>query len=285
MLHIVMDGSGDMPPGWAAKYDIVMVPIYLHVGDQTFTQGVDLSDEGFYRLVDETQTIPKTAVPSPSQCAAVYRRIASPGDTILSLHLSSKLSHMFASAVQAAHEVAGELNVIAYDTYSGSAGLGYMCRDARLLERAGAPLPSILQHLDFIKANMHIVFTVDSLEYARLSGRVKALQATLTSLLSIKPVIVLRDGALDLSDRVRTRQKALTYIIDTMCRQVGDRLVNVAVVHARAPEAGQALLERVRQALNCKEIVLTNLSIAVSAHLGPGTVGIVAYPIEDPTRT
>jgi DegV family protein with EDD domain len=281
MLHIVMDGSGDMPPDWAATYDIDVIPIYLHVGDREYVQGVDLSDEGFYNLVDSTRIIPRTAVPSPHQFAAAYRRIAQPGDTILSLHLSSKLSRMFTSAAQAAHDVAGELNVIAYDTLNGSAGLGFMCRDARVLEWAGEPMQSILKHMDFMKANMHIVFTVESLEYARMSGRVRALQATFASLLDIKPIIVLHDGALDMADRVRTRQKALACIVNTLCQRLGDRKVNVAVVHARAPETGQMLLERVRAALNCREAILTNLSIAVSAHLGPGTVGIVAYPVED----
>ena len=280
MLHIVMDGSGDMPPEWAAEYDIAVVPIHLHIGDRTYLQGVDLSDEDFYRVVDETHNIPKTAIPSPYHFKEFYRRIAAPGDTILSLHLSSKLSGMFESARQAANELAGEINVIVMDTLNGSAGLGYMCRDARLLDRAGETVQSIVAHMEYIRQNISIIFTVDNLEYARLSGRVKALQAALSSLLNIKPIIALHAGALDMAERVRTRQKALTYIIDAMRQNVGEQLVNVAVVHARAPEAGQELLERVRQALNCHEIILTKLSIAVSAHLGPGTVGIVAYPVE-----
>jgi DegV family protein with EDD domain len=278
MLHIVMDGSGDMPPDWAALYNIDIVPIYLHIGEQTFLQGVDLSDEDFYRVVDETRTIPKTAIPSPYQFAEFYRRIAQPEDTILSLHLSSKLSGMFASAQQAAHDLAGELNVITLDTGNGSAGLGYMCRDARVLERAGESLQNIVKRMEFIAQHMNIIFTVDNLEYARLSGRVKALQAALSSLLNIKPIIVLNQGALDMSERVRTRQKALSHIIDSMRQRLGEQLVNVAVVHARAPDVGQALLEQVKRTLNCKDLILTNLSIAVSAHLGPGTVGIVAYP-------
>jgi DegV family protein with EDD domain len=281
MLHIVMDGSGDMPPDWAATYNIAVVPIHLHIGDKEYLQGVDLSDEDFYRLVDQTRIIPKTAIPSPYQFIEFYRRIASPGDTILSLHLSSKLSGMFASAEQAARELAGELNVIALDTGNGSAGLGYMCREARLLEQAGQSLQTIVKRMEFIRDHINIVFTIDTLEYARMSGRVKALQAVLSSLLNIKPIIALREGALDMAERVRTRQRALTYIIDTMKQRLDEQAVNVAVVHARCPEAGQALLERVKASLNCKEIILTNLSIAVSAHLGPGTVGIVAYPVHE----
>jgi DegV family protein with EDD domain len=280
MLHIVTDGSVDMPSDWAVLYDIEVVPVHLHIGDQTYVQGKDLNDEDFYRIVDTTHIIPKTATPSPYQFMEVYRRLAHSGDTVLSLHVSSRLSGMFASATQAARELAGELNVIPYDTGNGSAGMAYMCRDARLMDRAGESVQAIVKRLDFINRNMNIVFTIDSLEYAYLSGRVKQLQATISSLLAIKPIIALRDGALDMADRVRTRQRALNYIIDSMRQRLGEQLVNVAVVHARAPEAGQALLERVRQSLNCKETFVTSLSIAVSAHLGPGTVGIVAYPVE-----
>ena len=278
MLHIVMDGSGDMPPDWIQAYNIHVIPIYLHIGDRTFLQGVDLSDDDFYRIVDEMHQIPKTAIPSPDQFKEFYRRIAASGDTILSLHLSSKLSGMFQSAEQAARELTGEITVIVLDTLNGSAGLGYMCREARLLERAGESLQNIVKRLEYIRNNMHVIFTVDNLEYARLSGRVKAIQVAISSLLSIKPVIALRDGALDLAERVRTRQRALNYIVDEMKNCLQQQPVNVAIVHARAPEAGQALLERVRATLNCNEIILTNLSIAVSAHLGPGTLGIIAYP-------
>jgi DegV family protein with EDD domain len=282
MLRIVMDGSGDMPPEWASAYNIEVVPIHLHIGDKEFLQGVDLSDDDFYRLVDQTRTIPKTAIPAPYQFMEFYRRIAQPGDTILSMHLSRKLSGMFASAEQAARELVGELNVIALDSGNGSAGLGYMCREARLMEQTGQSLHAIVKRMGFIRDHMNIIFTIDNLEYAHLSGRVKALQAALSSLLNIKPIIALREGALDMAERVRTRQRALTYIIDCMRQCLGEQKVNVAVVHARCPEAGQQLMERVRDTLNCKEIILTNLSIAVSAHLGPGTVGIVAYPAQDP---
>jgi DegV family protein with EDD domain len=119
---------------------------------------------------------------------------------------------------------------------------------------------------------------LDTLEYARLSGRVKALQAAVVSLLNIKPIISVKEGAMLLADRVRSQQRALTYIVDAMRARFGEQPVNVAVVNARAPELGQALLERARQSLNCTDAITTSLSISVAAHLGPGTVGVVAYP-------
>ncbi len=278
MLHIVMDGSGDMPAEWAKTYEIQIVPINIHIGDQTIQQGVDLSDEDFYRYVEEKRAIPKTATPSPQQFIDVFRRIAQAGDTILSINLSSKLSGTFASAKLAAQSLEGEVPVVAFDSWSGSAGLAFLCREARILERQGTPLQGILDQLDSIRRNMHIMFVLDTLEYARLSGRVKALQAAVVSLLNIKPIISVKEGAMLLADRVRSQQRALTYIVDAMRARFGEQPVNVAVVNARAPELGQALLERVRQSLNCTDAIATSLSISVAAHLGPGTVGVVAYP-------
>jgi fatty acid-binding protein DegV len=109
---------------------------------------------------------------------------------------------------------------------------------------------------------------------------VKALQAALASLLNVKPVITLKEGVLELGDRVRTRSKSLEYILELTANRVGQKLVNAAVVHSEDPEAGRALLERVRERLNCKNLILTELSIGIAANLGPGTIGVIAYPSE-----
>ncbi|MGE5223752.1 MAG: DegV family protein [Omnitrophica WOR_2 bacterium] len=278
MLHIVMDGAGDMPPDWVKLYDIRVIPINIQFGNRTFLQGVELSNEDFYRIVDEKGVIPQTSQPSPQQFVFFYERIAQAGDTILSLHVTSGLSGTFASAQMAARQLTGRIHVIPFDSACGSAALGFMCREARLLQRAGKPVETILERLEFIRRNVSIVLTLNTLEYAHKSGRVKALQAAIASLLDVKPIIVLKDGALDMAERVRTRRKAVERVIQIVHQRVGERLVNVAVVQARDPEAGESLLAQVRGALNCHHLILTDLSISVAANLGPGTVGLAVYP-------
>ena len=281
MLRIVMDGAGDLPPEWPEQYDIQIIPVNIQFKDETFIQGVELTDEDFYRKADELKTVPKTSQPTPQQFVDFYKRIAKTGDTILSLHVTSKLSGTFASALMAAKELAGKYHIITLDSATGSAALGFMCKEARLLERAGASVQKIVDRMNFISKNITVVLTLDTLEYAVRSGRVKALQAAIASLLSVKPVIVLRDGMLQMADRVRTRQRALSYITDIVRERVGGRLVNIAVVHARAPEVAADLLARVKKTFNCSETIITDLSIGVAANLGPGTVGLVAYPVEE----
>lgn len=279
MLRIVTDGAADMPPEWPTCYEVHVIPINIHFGERTFLQGVNLSDADFYRLVEEHGVIPKTSQPTPQQFVAFYRRIAKPGDTILSIHVTSKLSGTYESAVLAAREVADEFRVIPFDSGNGSAGLGFMCREAREMERAGYHLEHILERLEDIRRNIQIVLTLDNLDYARMSGRVKALQAALASLLNVKAVVELRDGILDMADKVRTRNRALRKVLQMVKERLGNQLVNVAVVHACDPKAGASLLAQVRDLLHYKELVMTDLSIAVAANLGPGTVGIVAYPV------
>ena len=280
MLHIVMDSAGDMPPGWAEEFEIHVIPINIHFGEQMFLQGIDLSNADFYRLADESGVIPKTSQPTPLQFADFYQKIARTGDQILSLHVTGKLSGTFSSAEMAARDLRGKLDVIPFDSGSGSAAMGYMAREARRMQRAGATLDEILARWQTIRRNVQIILTLDTLEYARRSGRVKALQATLASLLNVKPIITLREGVLELGDRVRTRRKSLEYVVAEMARRVGLGPVNVAIVHAQDPKAGEQLAKTACERLNCNELIITELSIGVAANLGPGTVGVVAYPAE-----
>jgi DegV family protein with EDD domain len=280
MLRIVMDSAGDLPAEWVENYAIDIIPINIQFGEKTYLQGVDLSNRDFYRMADEQGIIPKTSQPTPQQFVDFYNRIAQPGENIISVHVTGKLSGTYASAQIAARELRDRYQIFPVDSASGSAAMGYMCREARVLERAGVAVKNIVESLEKISHEVCIVLTLNTLEYARRSGRVKALQAALASLLNVKPVIYLREGVIELGDRVRTRRKALDFIIEQVSARVGRQPVNAAVVHSEDPQAGETLLEKVRSVLNCRELILTELSIGVAANLGPGTVGIVAYPVE-----
>src|SRR4030042_917614 len=200
-------------------------------------------------------------------------------DTILSLHVTSKLSGTFNSAVLAAQELKNKLNIIPFDSGAGSAAICFMCKEVRQFEKAGATLQAILTRLEVIRQNVNVVLTLDTLEYARLSGRVKALPAALAALVKIKPVIILKDGALDMREKVRTRQRAINRVLEIIYERVDDRLVNVAVVHSQSLEAAKELMQKVRETFQVNEVILSDLSIGVAANLGPGTIGIVAYAV------
>ncbi len=278
MLRIVTDSTADMPASWEKEYDIQIIPINIQFGEKTYLQGVDLSNEDFYRMVEESGKIPKTSQPSPFQFTEFYKRVAKEGATILSIHVTSKLSGTFDSAVAAARELAGKYNVIPFDSASGSMAIGFMCREARLMERAGAAIQKIQERLEKIRSQVSIVLTLDTLDYARMSGRVGTLQAALASVLNVKPIVVLHDGILEMSEKVRTRSKALERVLELVSEKFGRQPVNVSVIHARDIKSGQALMELARKRFDCRDMVLADLAISLVANFGPGTVGLIAYP-------
>ena len=281
MIGIVTDGAADVPSAWMKEFDIKRIPINVHFGEKTYTQDVELSLDGFYKLVDDkSNPFPKTSQPSPHQFVEFYKENFQPGDTILSIHITSKLSGTYASAVAAAEELKGTYNVITFDSLGGSMGTGFMCRTARQMDRAGKSVEEIVRYLESIRDQVHVVLTLDTLDYARRSGRVGTLSAAMASLLNVKPIALLQDGLVNMVEKVRTRKTALERVITLGKELVGDKPVYLGVVHARDIESGNALLEEARKNFNIKDVEMTDLSISLAINFGPGTVGLVLYPAE-----
>jgi len=280
MLRIVTDGAADILPEWAKEYGIDMIPVNIMFGEKSYLQGEELDNEGFYKLVDETKRIPKTSQPTPHQFVEFYRKIAQKGDTILSIHVTAKLSGTYNSAIAAAEELKDEFNVVPVDSACASLGIGLMCREARRMEQNGKTVDEIVKYLEDIKYKIRIILTLDTLEYAKMSGRVKTLQAALASLLNVKPIAILRDGDLNMAEKVRTRKASLDRVIEIAKEEYGTRPVYLAVVNARDIKSGRALLEDAKSHFNCVETMLSEVSISVAANLGPGTVGLILYPTE-----
>ena len=275
-----MDTAGDLPSGWQEEYQINLIPINIIHDGKSYLQGIDLQYEGFYSMVDTSGSIPSTSQPTPFQFTEFYRKVAKKGDTVLSIHITEKLSGTMLSANEAAKELKGEINVVPFDSASGTVCMGMLAKEARLMDQAGSSLQEILKRLDFVRKNMRLIATLDTLKYARLSGRVKYLQAALASVLQVKPIFELKEGILEMSEKVRSRAKALDLVLTKMENKLGGKKINAAVVHARDAEAGKALLQKVIQRFNCAEVNLAELSISLAAHFGPGTVGLAAYPVE-----
>lgn len=281
MLRIVTDGAADILPEWKTEYGIDVIPVNILFGEKSYLQGVDLTNEGFYKLVEETKRIPKTSQPSPYQFVEFYRKIAQKGDTVISLHVTSKVSGTYASSVSAAEELKGEINVIPIDSACGSLGIGLMCREARKMDKAGKSVDEIVKYIESIKYNVRVILTLDTLEYAKMSGRVKTLQAALASILNVKPIAILRNGDLSMAERVRTRKAALDRVIEIGRLEYGTKPVYLAVVHARDIKSGQSLLDDAKKQFNHKETMISELSISIAANLGPGTVGLILFPVAE----
>jgi DegV family protein with EDD domain len=280
MLKIVTDGAVDMPQDWFQKYQIDLIPLMVRFGEEIFTQGINIDVNNFYNLVRQKNIIPKSSLPSPTQVVEFYRKVASKQDKVLSIHVASKMSGTYDVIQLAAKELIGELEIYPFDSEAGSAAMGFMCREARKLEQAGKSINEIVGRLEEIRKSLTVIFTLDNLEFARMNGRVNAMTSLMSALIKIKPIVILKDGLLQISDKVRTRQKSLDRILECVKDRVAGEKVDLAIVHADDLPTAKILMEKAKSVFNLREIIITDLSIPVAANLGPQTIGIVAVPVD-----
>ncbi|MBI2846144.1 MAG: DegV family protein [Chloroflexi bacterium] len=280
MIRIVTDSTCDLPQDWFQTYNLHVVPINIHFGQEAYLEGQTIDPPSFYRKVAAGSEFPKTSQPSVGQFTTAYRQVAKPGDQILSIHVTGKLSGTVRSAEMAREELKGEMDIQVFDSLCGSAAMGYMCVEAAQMAGEGKSMAEIIRRLEEIRSRIHIFLTVENLEYAKRSGRVGALGAALASFLNVKPIIVLEDGVLEAKERVRTWRKAVDRMVEMMGEAVGSSApVNLAVIHAEAHDEAQKLAEDSRKLFNAQTFFVSDLATSIAVQLGPGTVGLVGYQI------
>ena len=218
MIRIVTDSTCDLPADLLARYRIRVVPINIQFGQESFQENVTLGQDEFYRKVAALNQIPTTSQPSLGQFARAYQAVAAEENTgaILSLHITGHLSGTYHAAVVAAGQMPETPPITVFDSLSGSMGLGFMVLEAAQLAEAGATMAEVLARLEEIRQRMCIFLSLDNLRFARMSGRVGKVQEMLASLLSVKPMLTVQAGKLELVNRARSRSQALAGLINAL---------------------------------------------------------------------
>lgn len=280
-MQVIIDDAGDIPADLAEELDIRIIPVNIMFGTEEFLSGVTMDHRSFYEKVQhvDNDNFPKTSQPTPYQFEELYRELIDDGiDEFLTVTVSDKLSGTYASATAAANALEGEAAFHLIDSKSGSAAQGLMAVEAARMAQAGEPYAAIEARLQQMRDSQSIYFLIDSLDFAVRGGRVGVLRSTMASLLNIKPIMKVEDGLIVEGGRVRTYKKAVSFIVDAVRNDVGDRPVKMAAIHSDDEGAGQALLEQGRAALKCTESFLVDMAVSVAINLGPGALGLIAIP-------
>ncbi|MCA9929665.1 MAG: DegV family protein [Anaerolineales bacterium] len=278
-MRIVMDDAGDVPIDMAKALNIQILPVNIMFGTEQFLSNVDLDRAEFYKKAATVTAVnfPKTSQPTPYQFVEAYRDILAEGETdILAITVSEKLSGTYASAAAAGKELEGQGNFYLFDSQAGSAAQGYMVLEAARMAQNGADINTIIHRLEQMRRDMVVGFTIDSLEYARKGGRVSNVKSIMASLLNIKPILKLDAGLIVEAGKVRTRKKAIDHIIEYVYNHVGNSRVQLAVIHANAPDDAALLRQKAEARLNTTEVMVVDMAISVAINLGPGALGIAA---------
>jgi fatty acid kinase fatty acid binding subunit len=269
---IVLDSTADFPEAPQRFSNWRVVPLYVRFGDESYRDYVELGPEEFYARLRTAETLPTTSQPTPGDFLAAYEEL-SEYERTYSIHIASQLSGTFQSAQTAAREVGDKVRTIDSGTASAAiAMLGLAIQ--RRLDRGTTD-----EEVDALVERYHdgarLLFTVETLEFLQRGGRIGRAAAMAGQLLSVKPILTIKDGEVVPLKRVRGNQKAMQEFIKQFTEGSRDvPTLRVGIAHADAPERAEQLRKMVRGERPHAEIELvTTLGAVVGTHAGPGTVG------------
>jgi DegV family protein with EDD domain len=270
-VKIVTDSLADIPPELARTLGITVVPLTVTFGLESYRDGIDMTPEQFFaRLVSE-KVSPKTAQPSVGAFEEVYAALAAQGHDILSVHASSKLSGTFNSATQAAKSVHG-VGIALVDTFSASLAEGLTVVAAARLAQAGAPLAEVVRMAQETASKVEVYFLLDTLEYLQKGGRIGKAQALVGTLLSIKPILTLREGEVHPFERARTRARAVERMKEVV--RANGPYAEMALLHATTPDEMRTLAQELQPLCPDRPIISGAIGPAIGAYTGPGLLGV-----------
>lgn len=277
-IRIVTDSSCDLPQALADERGIAIVPLTIRFGSEELVDRRDLTPAEFWARCAASAVLPETAAPAPGLFDQAFRNAAADGaDGVVCVNISTKLSATGQSAQTAANGVADVIPVKVVDSRSVTLGLGMVALAAATAAAgAGATLDQVAAAAETAAANTKVFGTIDTLDFLKKGGRIGGAQALLGSLLSIKPVIEVRDGAVEPGPKQRTRSRALKYLVDRVAAETTP-IARLAVLNGAAPDL-DAFLDQLGAHYPRDQIVVGDLGAVIGAHTGPGTIG-VAYQV------
>src|SRR4029079_316025 len=198
-----------MDPARGAEHGTAIVPLMVSFGAETFSAGLDLSREDFWaRVKTPGSPIATTAACSPGTFQVAYQKAFDDGaDAIVSVHVADTLSGTLKAAQVARQSFAGR-DIRIVDSMSASMGEGMLAELAVRMAAAGASADGIASTLERRRADLQVYLALETLEYLKRGGRISGAQAAIGTLLSVKPIIEIKDGRVETTERVRTRGKA-----------------------------------------------------------------------------
>ncbi len=272
-VRIVTDSTADLPEQVIDDLRITVVPLHIYFGDEAFLDGVSISKDVFYqRLAQPNAVLPRTAAPSAGEFADVYRGVTDDADGIVSIHLSPKLSATHSAARVAAEALAPTQRIAVVDSTTVSLALGLLVKHAATMAEEGATADEIVRTIESLAPSSRFFGVLGTLEYLHKGGRIGTATAFLGSMLHVKPIVGLRDGAAYPIERVRGRHQALERVIQRVASH--GELLHLAVGHTTDEQGMQVLANRLCRSVPLERIVRARCGATLGTYLGPGAFGV-----------
>ncbi len=272
---VVTDSTAYLPEGLALTRGVGVVPLQVVFGSTSGDEGVDVLPAQVAAALTERRGTVTTSRPAPARFVEAY--LATGAESIVSVHLSGRLSGTVDAALIAAQEVAARgITVRVVDSQTIAMGLGFAVLAAAQAAAEGADLATVEERAVSSAQRTKTYFYVDTLEFLRRGGRIGAAAALFGTALAVKPLLQVYEGQIAPLEKVRTVSKALARLEQLAVEQAGEATVDIAVHHLAAPERAEAMAARLRERVpGLGELTLSEVGAVVGAHVGPGLLGVV----------
>ena len=275
-VKIITDSTADLPREIIKRYAITALPMITSFSGVDYRDGVDLTAVQFYQRMATCTELPHTSQHSPQILYETYREALADGSSVIAIHLSSGLSGTAQNAFLAQEMLGEKKRLAVLDSLSGSLGQGLLALRAAELAEAGLPLAEIVMELEGMRNRLYSIFMVDTLKYLLKGGRINRIQATMGSLLDIKPILHLNpEGKIDQLDKVRGRKASLRRLV-ALVEEFGQDLngQTVGISDGVCPDDVQQFQEIFRTRFGVKEVITREIGAVIGTHTGPGAIAI-----------
>jgi DegV family protein with EDD domain len=276
-IRIVTDSTCDLPNEIVSQHSITVIPLTINVGDKSFMDGVDLTRSEFYTQLPNFTPHPKTAAPGPEVFTQAFERLADEGtQAILSIHISETLSATVNSARIAAEQFK-RIPVTVLDSRQLSLGLGFIVERAAQLAESGKEEQEIISALNSLMKRTYVFVSLKTLEYLRRSGRMHVALENFGEILQLKPLLHMNMGKAS-AHRTRTQKRATARLLEWLAEYAPYE--KLAILHAGVQEEAEALYQQVLSYFPQGEVLITQITPVLGAHLGIGALGFACISKE-----
>ncbi len=276
-VHLAADSTCDLPAAEAERAGLTIVPLKVIIGEEVFADGREIDAATLYSRMRTSTVVPRTSQPTPAEFEAVFSTLGADGNPIVLTTISAEMSGTYSAAAQA-RDAFPDRDIRIIDTRTVGPGHRLVLDAVRSAAAGGADAGELEKVAAAVIATMRLVFTVESLEYLRRGGRIGGARALLGSVLNIKPILEVRDGAVEPLDRVRTFPRALDRLVEEVRRSTvewGGR-ARVMVAHADQREMAAEIARRAGEAAG-EPAELIDVGPVIGCHGGPGAVGLAFH--------
>ena len=272
MIKIICDSISNIPEEIIEKYDVEVLPLTVIFNDVEYIDGIDINNKEFYKMLRESESMPKTSQVTYAQFKEVFEKYKD--EQVLYIGASSSASGTYQSSVIAKND--GYENVYVFDTQNLSIGSALFVIKACEMRENGYTVEEIIDNLNSLKGTEEVLFSVDTLEYLKMGGRISSTKAMLGNLLSIKPILCVENGLVSQKSQVRGKKQIYSALIKGVADKYNNDLENNTVILGCGDneEDLEILKNRFVEEYKVKDLYCVNIGCGICSHSGPGVLGI-----------